>query len=62
SLLVNGKFCPIVGRVCMDQLMLKVDEPVEPGTKVTIVGQDGKEKITLQDIASYCYTIHYFFS
>ncbi|KOY71789.1 alanine racemase [Apilactobacillus kunkeei] len=59
SLLVNGKFCPIVGRVCMDQLMIKLDEPVKPGTKVTIVGQDGKEKITLQDIASYCDTIHY---
>lgn len=59
KLLVNGEFCPIVGRVCMDQLMIKVPNEVKPGTKVTIVGQDGNNSITLQDIATYCDTIHY---
>ncbi|GAA6113513.1 alanine racemase [Apilactobacillus apinorum] len=59
KLLVNGKFCPIVGRICMDQLMIRLDEPVPVGTKVTIVGQDGEENISLQDIATYCDTIHY---
>lgn len=59
SLLVNGYECPIVGRVCMDQLMIKLPEELPVGTKVTIVGKNGDKEITLQDIANYCDTIHY---
>ena len=57
--LVNGTMCEIVGRVCMDQLMIRLPHEVPVGTKVTLVGTDGQQTITLQDIADYCGTIHY---
>lgn len=59
KVLVNGTFCPIIGRVCMDQVMIKVPNFVSAGTPVTIIGKDGENEITLQDIATYCGTIHY---
>jgi len=57
--LIDGEFCEIVGRVCMDQLMVRLPHEVSVGTKVTLVGTDGANTISLQDIADYCGTIHY---
>ncbi len=57
--LVDGQVCEIVGRVCMDQMMVRLPHEVPVGTTVTLVGQDGDNAITLQDIADYCGTIHY---
>lgn len=59
SVLVNGQRCVIVGRVCMDQLMIRLPGKVPVGTKVTLVGQDGADIISLQDVADYAGTIHY---
>lgn len=57
--LVAGQFCEIVGRICMDQLMIRLPQKFVRGTKVTLVGQDGDAQISLQDVADYCGTIHY---
>jgi len=57
--LVDGQFCEIVGRVCMDQFMIRLPKDYAPGTPVVLVGQSGNEKITLQDVADYSETIHY---
>jgi alanine racemase len=57
--LVNGKFCEIVGRVSMDQLTIKLDQPYFLGTKVTLIGRDGDLEITADDIAEYRGTISY---
>ncbi|WP_125583998.1 alanine racemase [Levilactobacillus cerevisiae] len=57
--LVNGQPCEIIGRICMDQLMVRLPTKYQRGTKVTLVGQDGDETISLQDVADYCGTIHY---
>ncbi|RRK10360.1 alanine racemase [Lactiplantibacillus garii] len=57
--LVDGHVCEIVGRVCMDQMMVRLPHEVPVGTKVTLVGTDGDQTISLQDIADYCGTIHY---
>ncbi|CAJ1225408.1 alanine racemase [Lactiplantibacillus xiangfangensis] len=57
--LVDGQVCEIVGRVCMDQMMVRLPHEVPVGTQVTLVGTDGDQTITLQDIADYCGTIHY---
>ncbi|CAM2836095.1 alanine racemase [Fructilactobacillus fructivorans] len=59
SVLVDGQYCPIVGRVCMDQLMVRLPYKMPIGTKVTLVGTDHDHTITLQDVADYCHTIHY---
>lgn len=50
--LISGKRYPIVGRVCMDQFMVDVTEgpDVKPGDKVTLLGKDGEEEITLTDM------------
>ncbi|WP_027717068.1 alanine racemase [Desulfovirgula thermocuniculi] len=57
--LVRGKRAPVVGRVCMDQLMIRLDEEVAPGTQVTLLGCEGEESITADDLASWVDTISY---
>lgn len=57
--LVRGKQAPIVGLICMDQLMIDVTaiEGVQRGDAVTLIGQDGDETITAGHIADRCGTI-----
>ena len=43
----------------MDQMMIRLPEQVALGSKVTIVGRDGSQERTLQDMADYVDTIHY---
>lgn len=60
--LVHGMACPIVGRVCMDQLMLDVTdvpEAVKPGDVVTMFGTDGDQTITADQLAALYGTIGY---
>lgn len=51
--LVNGQKAPILGRVCMDQLMIDVtdvDGDVCVGDAVTLIGRDGEEEITMEEL------------
>lgn len=57
--LIDGQACEIIGRVCMDQLMVRLPAEYQRGTRVTLVGRDGHAQISLQDVADYCGTIHY---
>ena len=59
--LVNGKRAPIVGRVCMDQMMVDVTgiPDVEYETEVTLIGKSGNEVITADDLAHLIETIGY---
>ncbi len=60
--LVHGCVCPIVGRVCMDQLMLDVSElsdVVRPGDVVTMFGKDQDAVITADELADLYGTIGY---
>lgn len=59
SVLIKGKRCPIVGRVCMDQIMVRMPEKFAVGEKVTLIGRDEDDEITLQEVADYAQTIHY---
>ncbi|WP_395317854.1 alanine racemase [Fructilactobacillus frigidiflavus] len=59
QVLVDGQLCPIVGRVCMDQFMVRLPYEMKPGTEVVIFGKQGKHTITLQQVAEQCDTIHY---
>ncbi len=45
SILVNGKWAPVVGTICMDQMMVDITgiEGVRPGQTVTIFGEDNDE-------------------
>ncbi len=53
EVLIRGVRCPIVGRVCMDQLMADVTNvpDVKCGDEVTLVGTDGGETISVEDIS-----------
>lgn len=59
EVLIGGKRCKIVGRICMDQLMVKCEEFVETGAEVVLLGTQGEETITLEEMAEKCHTIHY---
>lgn len=57
--LVNGKKAPFVGRICMDQCMIRLPEKVEIGTTVTLIGKDCGEYISIDDVAARLSTINY---
>ena len=59
--LINGHRASIVGRVCMDQIMVNVTDipDVKMGTEVTLIGRNGKEVITADDLAHIYGTIGY---
>jgi alanine racemase len=61
EVLVHGKRAPQIGRVCMDMCMIDVtDIPgVKTGDRATIIGEDGAERITSDDLASIAGTISY---
>ncbi|WP_137597974.1 alanine racemase [Paucilactobacillus kaifaensis] len=57
--LVDGEFCEIVGRVCMDQMMIKLPHKMAAGTEVTLIGQQKGQQISCEDVAEYAHTINY---
>lgn len=59
DVLIDGKRMPIIGRVCMDQCMVRLDHAYPIGTEVTFIGQDGDESIQLEEIATHLGTINY---
>ena len=61
--LIHGKRAPILGRICMDQMMVDVSDIPEtrPGDRVTLVGTDGDETITMEAIAAAADSFNYEF-
>ena len=59
--LIHGKSAPIVGRVCMDQCMIDVSDipEVAQGDVVTLIGRDGSEEITVEEIGCLSYSFNY---
>ena len=59
--LICGKRAHILGRVCMDQLMVDVTDIMEADvdTPVTLIGKDGDEEITMEHLAELCGGFHY---
>ena len=61
SVLIRGRLYPQVGRICMDQSMvdLGLDFDIGVGERVTLIGVDGNERITADDLAATLGTISY---
>lgn len=60
SVIIRGKRYPIVGTVCMDQFMVDIGQnEAYVGDEVILVGKQGLEEITLQEMATLCDTIPY---
>lgn len=52
DVLIRGVRCPILGRICMDQMMVDVSHlsEVSEGDRVTLIGSDGNESITMEEL------------
>lgn len=52
DVLIHGKRAPIRGRVCMDQFMVDVTDipDVKCGDRVILIGRDGNEQITMEEV------------
>jgi alanine racemase len=61
EVLVRGRRAPIVGRVCMDQTMIDVTAipDVRQGDEVVLIGEQGGERITAEDVAERLGTVNY---
>lgn len=61
QVLIRGRRAPVIGRVCMDMTMIDVtDVPgVHTGDEVIIIGGDGENRVTADDIAAWAGTISY---
>ena len=61
EVLIRGKRARILGRVCMDQLMADVTDipEAEKWDEVTLVGRDGQEEITMEELADVSGGFHY---
>lgn len=59
--LIKGERCPVVGRICMNMMMVDTTHlpAVHVGDVATLIGQDGDEVVSAQDVASWAQTIHY---
>jgi alanine racemase len=59
--IINGKYAPIIGRVCMDQFMVDVThiENVCCRDKVILVGQSGNCRITMEEVAEPAASFNY---
>ena len=61
QVLIHGRRVPVVGRVCMNLTMVDVTgvEGVAVGDEVVLLGAQGKERITAEEIAARIGTINY---
>jgi alanine racemase len=61
QVLTHGQRVPVVGRVTMDMIVIDVTDVagLNVGDEVVLLGRQGREQITLHDIASWADTITY---
>jgi alanine racemase len=61
EVLINGKRCRVLGRVCMNMIVVNVNhvENINLEDEVVLIGEQGDEKITASEIARKLGTINY---
>ena len=61
QVLINGSFYPVVGNICMDQLMVSLGTGTcaQVGDLVTLVGEQAGRQITLEELSALVGTINY---
>ena len=59
DVLIRGKRFRIIGRICMDQLMVELEEncDMEIGDEAVLIGKSGNEEISVEDFSFNCDTI-----
>ncbi len=61
QVLIHGRSVPVVGRVCMDLVMVKLDDvpQAKVGDEVVLIGEQGDSRISAEEIATRWGTINY---
>lgn len=60
QVLINGRRYPIVGRISMDQCMVAIgQDSAFSGDEVVLIGGQGEERISVEELAEHCGTIPY---
>ena len=61
QVLVKGKRCPVIGNICMKALMIDITgvDGVQEGEEVVLLGSQGGERITVEELAGLSGTISY---
>lgn len=59
EVLIDGQRVPIVGRICMDQCMVALPKAYAIGEKVTLIGQQGQQIVSVDEWAAKLETINY---
>lgn len=59
EVLVGGKRRKIAGRVCMDQFMVDLKKDIPAGEPVVLIGTQGEDRISVDEIAKRLETINY---
>ena len=59
EVLVKGQRVPVVGRICMDQCMIRLSEKMAVGEKVQLIGSQGGQQIFIDEWARRLETIPY---
>lgn len=61
QVLLHGQRCPVLGRVCMDQLMVDVSglDEIRQGDTAVLMGRQGDQRITAAELARWAGTISY---
>lgn len=60
--IISGRRCPVLGRVCMDQFVVDVthlDHSPKVGDEVVLIGSQGNESISAEEMAEWNGTINY---
>lgn len=59
--LIDGRRCPVLGRVTMDQIVVDVSRVKNPrlGMPVVILGKQGREETSADELAQHAHTINY---
>lgn len=60
KVLINGKFAPITGRVCMDQFMVDITGiDAKVGDTVVLVGKSGSKELSMEEVSESAYSFNY---
>jgi alanine racemase len=59
QVLINGRKCPVLGRITMDQMVVDVSRAgkISAGDEVVLIGRQGKREIDVHDVAAWQGTI-----
>jgi alanine racemase len=58
QVLIRGRRYPVIGRICMDQLMVNIDQDeAYNGDEVVLIGPQGTDEISVNEVADWAHTV-----